>query len=48
MDDAVGWFGALGMCLATVISDTTWKSIAWATLHGIFGWMYVLYFAIMY
>lgn len=29
MDDAVGWFGALGMCLATVISYTTWKSIAW-------------------
>lgn len=37
-----------GSCLAMVISFTTWKSIGWAIIHGIFGWLYVLYFIIKY
>lgn len=48
MDDAIGWFAALGMSLATVISYTAWKSIAWAIWHGLCGWFYVLYYAIVY
>ncbi len=37
-----------GSCLAMVISYTTWKSVLWAIIHGILGWLYVLYFVIFY
>ncbi len=37
-----------GCALAIVISYTAWKSILWAILHGIFGWLYVIYYAIKY
>lgn len=30
-----------GSALAMVISYTTWKSVLWAIIHGIFGWFYV-------
>lgn len=39
---------ALGTALAVVISYTTWHSIGWAILHGIFGWAYVIYYIIKY
>jgi hypothetical protein len=37
-----------GSCLAMVISYTTWHSIPWAILHGIFSWGYVIYYAIVH
>jgi hypothetical protein len=37
-----------GSALAMVISYTTWKSIGWAIIHGILGWVYVLYFVLRY
>lgn len=37
-----------GSVLAMVISYVTWNSIGWAILHGIFGWLYVIYFIIKY
>ena len=37
-----------GTCLAMVISYVTWKSVAWAILHGILSWAYVIYFVIRY
>lgn len=37
-----------GACLAMVISYTAWKSIFWAILHGILGWIYVVYYLIKY
>ncbi|MBE6935462.1 MAG: hypothetical protein E7458_03060 [Ruminococcaceae bacterium] len=37
-----------GAVLAMIISYTAWKSIGWAILHGIFGWAYVIYYAIKY
>jgi len=37
-----------GSCLAIVVSYTAWQSIPWAILHGIFSWMYVIYYAIRY
>jgi hypothetical protein len=37
-----------GACLAMVISYAKWHSILWAILHGIFGWFYVIYYAIQY
>lgn len=39
---------SFGSALAMVISYTTWKSIGWAIIHGIFGWLYVIYFVIKY
>ena len=33
-----------GSCLAMVISYVTWKSIGWAIVHGMLGWIYVVYF----
>lgn len=39
---------SMGSCLAMILSWTTWKSIWWAILHGCFGWLYVIYYAISY
>ena len=36
---------SLGNVIAVIISWTTNKSILWALLHGIFGWIYVIYYA---
>ncbi len=38
----------LGSVIAVVISYAKWQSIGWAILHGIFGWVYVLYYIIKY
>ena len=35
-----------GSALAIVISWTANKSIAWAVIHGLFSWIYVLYYAL--
>lgn len=35
----------LGSVIAVVISWDKYKSIGWAILHGIFGWLYVIYYA---
>lgn len=37
-----------GMMLATVISYVNWHSVAWAILHGLLNWGYVLYYIIRY
>jgi Predicted transcriptional regulators len=37
-----------GSCLSMIISYTAWKSIGWAILHGILGWIYVIYYIIKY
>lgn len=37
-----------GTALAIAISFTTWKSVFWAVLHGILGWLYVIYYVIRY
>lgn len=37
-----------GSALAMVISYTTWRSIGWAIIHGLFSWVYVIYFALKY
>ena len=39
---------SFGSALAMVISYTAWKSIAWAIIHGILGWIYVVYYIIRY
>jgi hypothetical protein len=42
IDKGVG----LGAVIAVVVSWSRNRSILWAILHGIFGWFYVIYFAI--
>ena len=40
-------YGAsFGSALAIAISYTANHSIGWAIVHGILGWLYVLYFAL--
>lgn len=35
-----------GSALAIAISWSLHKSILWAIIHGFFGWLYVIYFAL--
>jgi hypothetical protein len=37
-----------GSCLAMIVSYTAWHSILWAILHGILGWIYIIYYVIVY
>lgn len=37
-----------GSCLAMVISYTSWHSVLWAIIHGVFSWVYVVYYVIVY
>lgn len=39
---------SFGSALAMVISFVTWKSVGWAIIHGLFGWVYVVYYLIKY
>lgn len=39
---------SFGSVLAMIISYTAWQSIGWAILHGILGWVYVLYYVFQY
>jgi hypothetical protein len=36
----------MGSALAITISWSTHQSILWAIIHGIFSWLYVIYFAL--
>jgi hypothetical protein len=36
-----------GSALAMVISYTAHKSVLWAIIHGILGWLYVAYFVLI-
>ena len=37
---------SFGSALAIAISWSIHKSILWAIIHGIFSWLYVIYFAL--
>lgn len=37
---------SFGSALAIVISWSLHESILWAIIHGVFGWFYVIYYAI--
>ena len=40
------WGVSFGSALAIAISYTANHSILWAIIHGILGWLYVIYFAL--
>jgi hypothetical protein len=33
-----------GSALAITISWSLWHSVLWAIIHGVFGWLYVIYY----
>jgi hypothetical protein len=37
-----------GSALAITISWSANKSIIWAIIHGLFSWLYVIYFSLKY
>lgn len=39
---------SFGSALAMVISYGAWHSIGWAIIHGVLGWLYVIYYIIRY
>ncbi|MBW1689764.1 MAG: hypothetical protein JRI71_08175 [Deltaproteobacteria bacterium] len=39
---------SFGSALAMVISWSVNKSVLWAIIHGIFSWLYVVYYLIRY
>lgn len=38
--------GTLGTIFAIVLSWTKWRNFWWALLHGLLGWIYVVYYFI--
>lgn len=36
----------LGSAIAVAVSWSLHKSLIWATIHGFFGWFYVIYYAL--
>lgn len=45
MDSSSGGIG-LGTVIAVVLSWTQWHSVLWAFIHGIFGWLYIILWAL--
>jgi hypothetical protein len=43
-DVGISMGGSLGM----ILSWSHNHSILWAIVHGIFGWLYVIYYAVVY
>lgn len=37
-----------GTIMAAIISWLKWHSIGWVILHGLLGWLYVIYFWLFY
>ena len=46
--ESAKWGVSFGSALAIAISYTAHHSILWAIIHGIFGWLYVIYFALFW
>lgn len=46
MKDEVKTGITFGSALAMAISFSVNKSIMWAIVHGLFSWLYVIYYAI--
>lgn len=45
-DNSLEFIGGVGGVLAMIISWSLNKSILWALIHGILGWIYIVYYAI--
>jgi hypothetical protein len=38
----------IGNLVAGIISYSTWHSVFWCVIHTLFGWLYILYFILVY
>lgn len=36
----------LGAAIAVAVSWSLYHSLVWAIVHGVFGWLYVIYYAL--
>ena len=46
MSDSTSVGIGLGNVIAVILSYLKWKSILYAFLHGILGWIYIIYYLI--
>ena len=37
---------SLGSAIAVTVSWSLYHSLLWAIIHGLFGWLYVVYYAL--
>ena len=37
---------SLGSAIAVTVSWSRYHSLVWVIIHGIFGWLYVIYYAL--
>lgn len=44
--NSFNYSACLGTVVACIVSWTTWHSIPWVILHGMLGWLYVIYWAL--
>jgi hypothetical protein len=44
--ESAKWGVSFGSALAMAISYNANQSILWAIIHGLLGWLYVIYFAL--
>ena len=40
----LGYFTTVGQVLALALSFAKWHSLGWAIIHGILGWVYLVYY----
>lgn len=45
---SVGGGIGFGTLIACILSWTTWHSVLWLIINGIFGWLYVIWWLIFY
>jgi hypothetical protein len=41
------WMAISGFILGALLSWTVNRSVVWSIIHGIFGWLYVIYYALV-
>jgi hypothetical protein len=47
-DEGAKYGASFGAALAIAISYANNHSVFWAVIHGVFSWLYVIYFALVY
>ena len=48
MSQGISSIGVVGVVLAMFLSWSKWSSVGWTILHGFLGWLYVIYYLIVY
>jgi hypothetical protein len=48
MSNNISYGIGIGNVIALIISVIKYRHVGWAILHGILGWLYVIYYLIRY